>query len=301
MTTTTDRCRAKNPKTCWKHGTGLGFDAHREIREYVKYPLQHSNKAIFTTALKTYDSTQIASVVMAYANKTPSINAARVKKALLLAADLHKTDTRANRAYHERTPYIEHPLRNTLRIIRYGCDDEATLIGSLLHDTVEDHPFEIAREYAKEEPRDEEHAREISYRYIEKNFGKNAARMVEGMSNPISEDRYMPAAQKNAVYRDHVIEAIKNPRVAVGKISDFTDNALSLHHTEAGMSAVSLYKKSTKYLGVIDELTHRVKQGYVNNDLPISEIGYKNILNQLTDGKAKLLDIQRRYSPEKAA
>jgi hypothetical protein len=298
MSTQTNRCRAKQPETCWKHGTGLGFDANREIRLVMKQDqASHSKHDIFMKAMKTYDSTHLASVLMAFADKSSSVNTERFKKALLLATDLHKTDTRANRAHHDRTPYIEHPLRNTLRIVRYGCKDESVLIGSLLHDTVEDHPWEIARDYAKEEPRDEYHAREIAYNYIRKTYGNKAAKIVEGMSNPIIENKYMPATEKNVIYRDHVLEAIEDPDVAIPKISDFTDNALSLHHTEAGMSATSLYKKSTKYLMVIDGMISRVKRGYVTKDLPISEEGYKNILFQLEEGKQRLLFINRKYAP----
>lgn len=294
------RCRAKNKETCWKHGTGLGFDANRLIRAELKNkPNEYNDHETFIQALKTYDSQHLASIIYNFAEQRNHISGEKIKSALLLASDLHKTDTRANRAQHDRTPYIEHPLRNTLRIIRYGCDDQDTIVGSLLHDTVEDHPWEIARDYAKQEPRDEHHAREIAFAYIEKKFGRGASEIVSGMSNPINEDKYMPAAEKNIIYRDHVVEAIRNPKVFIGKVSDFTDNGLSLHHTEAGMSPTSLYKKSTKYLLVIDPLISRLKEGYFKGDLPIREHGYRNIMKQLEEGKQNLLNINKRHSPAK--
>ena len=290
------RCQAKNPSTCWRHGTGIGFNANRAIKDVLS---DHKPSADEFTrrALKTYESEELASVLMSLAQKHPTMNSKRIKDGILLAADLHKTDTRANRARHDRTPYIEHPLRNTIRIFRYGCEEEHIIIGSLLHDTVEDHPFEIAREYAKKEPASEEEAREISFAYIEKRFGKKTADMVRGMSNPISEDKYAPAEQKNREYADHVAEAIEDPAVLIGKTSDFTDNALSLHHTEKGMTSISLHKKSTKYLGVIDKLEARWKVAYFKGDVPVPKTTIEALIRQMQTGKLKLLEMQARHAP----
>jgi (p)ppGpp synthase/HD superfamily hydrolase len=297
MVTQRIRCRAANPERCWKHGTGIGFDEHRLIRDVMRKPqINHSKHEIFSQPLKTYEGYQMASVVTAFSHNTSEVNARRVKEALLLASDMHKVDTRANRAQHDRTPYIEHPLRNTIRIIRWGCKDEATIIGSLLHDVVEDHPFEIAREYAKKEPADEAEAREISLQYIEQKFGKQAAETVRGMSNPISEDRYMPAEQKNIIYAEHVKEAIEDPRVAVAKVSDFTDNALSLHHTEKGMTSTSLRKKSAKYLLVCDTLIARLKRGQFEGNMPVSELGLRRMIKQLEEGREKLVAINLKHA-----
>lgn len=293
------RCQAKNPSTCWRHGTGLGYNANRAIKSVLSAAPQKVDE--FTRReLKTYESEELATVLTSLVEERPTIDARQIKEGILLASDLHKSDTRANRAAHDRTPYIEHPLRNTIRIMRYGCDTQAIIVGSLLHDTVEDHPFEIAQNYAKQNPATEEEAREISYKYIDKRFGKRVANMVKGMSNPIISDKYMPAAQKNVIYRDHVAEAIENPDVLIGKISDFTDNALSLHHTEKGMSSVSLYKKATKYLMVVDVFESRLKRAYFEDDFPIPKASIEALIRQMQLGRGKLLDIQKRHSPKAA-
>lgn len=291
------KCQAKNPSTCWRHGTGLGYNANRAIKSALSNS-PHKADEFTRRELKTYESEELATVLMTLIQRHPEIQPKRVREAILLASDLHKTDTRANRAAHDRTPYIEHPLRNTIRILRYGCDQQAIYIGSLLHDTVEDHPFEIAREYAKKNPATEEEAREISYEYIEKRFGKRVSNMVRGMSNPITEDKYMPAAQKNVIYRDHVAEAIENPDVLIGKISDFTDNALSLHHTEKGMTSVSLYKKATKYLMVVDVFESRLKRAYFEDNFPLPKTSIEALIRQMQLGRTKLLDIQARHAPK---
>jgi hypothetical protein len=290
------RCQAKNPSTCWRHGTGLGFNANRAIKDVLA---DHKPKVDEFTRreLKTYESEEMASVLMSLVQKHPTMNSKRIREAMLMAADLHKVDTRANRAHHDRTPYIEHPLRNTIRIFRYECEEEHVIIGSLLHDTVEDHPFEIAREYAKTNPATEEEAREISYSYIEKKFGRKTADMVRGMSNPIETDKYRPAAEKNITYANHVKEAIEDGSVLIGKISDFTDNALSLHHTEKGMTSASLYKKATKYLLVVDVFEARLKRAYVEGGVPVPKSTIETLIRQMQTGKQKLLEIQARHAP----
>lgn len=295
---TETRCRAKNRTTCWRHGEGLGYDANREIRVTLKKKVIHTPHEIFMQALKTYDSPHLASVVSSFAAQKEGVSHPLMADAIRFASDLHKTDTRANRAHHPRTAYIEHPLQNTLRVIRYGCTRQHILIATLLHDTVEDHAWDIARSYAKQEPNDEADARRISYEYIEHKFGKDVARVVKGMSNPIVDDKYLPAAQKNLIYRDHVIEAVEDPEVLVSKVSDFTDNALSLHHTESTMTATSLYKKATKYLLVIDHLTGALKKHYMKKTLPVADYGFNNMMRQLEEGKARLIRIRDQYKPE---
>lgn len=291
------RCQAKNPETCWRHGTGLGFSANRAIKDVLTNKTKPKTDEFTRRELKTYESEELALVLMSLIDKSNSMTSKSVKEALLLASDLHKSDTRANRAAHDRTPYIEHPLRNTIRILRYRCDTQSIVIGSLLHDTVEDHPFEIARQYAKQEPTDENHAREIAYSYIQKRFGKRTSEMVRGMSNPIAEDKYMPAAEKNAIYCAHVAEAIENPDVLIGKVSDITDNAFSLHHTEIGMSSASIYKKATKYLGVIDVLENRLKRAYHEESFPIPQESVATLIRQMQAGRGRLIELQARHAP----
>jgi hypothetical protein len=288
-----NRCQAKNRATCWKHGSGLGFDANRKIRDLITNNVQPEGTRF---VLKQLESEEIAQHIMLLIKNMSDVDAEKVKHAILLASDLHKTDTRANRGLAEKTPYIEHPLRNTLRLIRLGCTKESVIIGSLLHDTVEDHPFEIA-EKAGVATENEYEAREIAFNYINKTYSSEVSNMVRGMSNPIIEDKYMPAAKKNIIYRDHVYEAIENPNVFLGKVSDFIDNALSLHHTERTMSSVSLYKKSSKYLLVCDMLSGRLLAGMGSKDIPLPDEGLAKIYAQLTTGKKRLIMMQQKHAP----
>jgi hypothetical protein len=71
-----------------------------------------------------------------------------VISAAMLATHLHRDQTRFVRDNFPRVPYIEHPLRVALRLIRGGATDAELVAAALLHDTVEDCVKEIVETYA---------------------------------------------------------------------------------------------------------------------------------------------------------
>lgn len=238
--------------------------------------------------LKTMNAPTLAVSIVSFAKTTPGVDSERISRAVREAAMLHEHDLRSNRGKYDVTPYIEHPLRNTERVIRFGCKDEATIVGGILHDTVEDHPFEISEKLAGKKAATEEEARANSFAYIGEVYGKDAERVVRGMSNPIMVDKYMRAEKKNAIYAEHVEEAIEDGQVCVDKVADVIDNAVGLYHNEKTMSSVSLYKKSTKYLPVMDIIENRLKRGLVKGDLPVPDEGVKAMISQIQSGRERL-------------
>jgi len=125
-----------------------------------------------------------------------------------LASILHRGDTRSVRGKLPLTHYIEHPYRVTLRIIRWGVIDTNILHAALLHDTFEDHPAEFVEMFGV-----------TADLYISATFGPDVWDLVFAVSN-----------QPGVDYHVHVLDAIDDPRVFIVKLSDWTDNALSLHH-----------------------------------------------------------------------
>lgn len=294
------KCQSKNPETCRYHGTHLGVVAFQQIETVIQERTANPDSVrtidTFDSSIKTFDSHELADLLITLTDDQ-DMDMTKVTEAMSLAADMHRSDLRSNRAQHEKTPYIEHPFRNTIRVLRWGCKDEDTAIATILHDTVEDHPHEIAETYGKNEPTEDEHeAREQSFQYIEEQFGKNVSDTVRGMSNPIYADRYMPAAQKNVIYRDHVEEAIENPRVCLSKFSDLVDNAFSLHHTEPTMSAVSLKKKSDKYLLVMDVFKERFERALWDRNFPMEDQRVMQLMGILERGRERLAHINKKYS-----
>lgn len=293
-----EKCRAKDPSKCWRHGNQQGIVANQAIKTALAPQVHHGSRTevTFERPLKIMSAPRLAVAITGFTKDHETIQSVKVRQAILDAAELHKNDLRTNRAKYDVTPYIEHPLRNTLRIVRFGCEDQDTIIGSVLHDTVEDHPFEISEQLYGVKAATEEEARDNSFKYIRKTYGPGVERIVRGMSNPIVVDKYMPAAQKNAIYAEHVKEAIEDPQVCVAKVSDFIDNAVGLYHNQASMSAVSLRKKSTKYLGAIDHIENRLKRGIVMGDLPVTAEGAQKMLAQIQAGRKRLLFLQEKYA-----
>jgi hypothetical protein len=285
------KCRAKVPDRCWKHGNQQGIMANETIQRVITTPPKKyyiSPEELLKAPLKQLNSTALALAIVEAVKKHPHIDGEKVNKAILLASHLHRNDTRANRGRYDKTPYIEHPLRNTLRALNYGSTSETVIIGSLLHDTVEDHPHEISTEFFGQTAATEEEARKNSYSFISKTYGDRTKDMVHGMSNPIT-SKYLPAHEKNKLYAEHVKEAIENPDVCIGKVCDFMDNAGGLHHNVAGMSAISIQKKTVKYLPVCDIIQKRLERDLVERKLDISEEGLKHMISQIVRTRKRLL------------
>lgn len=297
-------CKAKNPATCRVHGVLPGVSAYSAIEHIMSLPQNDFSallvdsrvEKINTFPLKKLSPTGLSLVLLQNCD-TLNVNTEKIKESLILAAELHQEDVRSQRGPHHRTAYIEHPLRNTIRAIRCGVEDEATLIGSLLHDTVEDHPYELSKKNNVETDV-ETVARAEAFKYIENRFGKEVKEMVEGMSNPIIKDKYTPAVIKNKVYADHVKEAINQPRVFVGKACDFIDNAVGLYHNVNSMEPKSIYKKALKYSPVADIFLEHIKILKTHNNNPIiSYEGLTVIEDQITVGKKSLARLLKTYQP----
>jgi (p)ppGpp synthase/HD superfamily hydrolase len=184
------------------------------------------------------------------------------ERAIDLAAYLHRAKHRRQRGPMQLVHYVEHPLRNTLRAIRYGVTDEHTLLAIVFHDTVEDHVWDFARLATTPGTTiaDEAAAREIAFGYIAHHFGYIVSRTVRGMTNDL-----LPAgltrAEKNVHYVSHVDHAMReSARVVVCKFVDFADNALSLHHS---MDDGFVSRQATKYLPLEDLFNDRFEDEVV--------------------------------------
>lgn len=284
------KCRAKHPEYCPHHGrNSLGVRAEANIKRVLpqgsRYRVSYKRRAV--APMKLMSAPQLALTISQFAKRTDSLDQAKVDEAILFAAHVHRKHSRANRGDQPYTPYIEHPLRNTLRLIRYGCTDQDILIASLFHDTVEDGPEIIAKQYAGVKATDEAEAREIALDYIGHEYGPRVQRIVYGMSNPIAQPG-RSVEQKNREYAEHVLEALEDPDVALDKISDLIDNGASLHHTLTGMKPEAIKGRAIKYLGVWDAAEARLKRDEKERKLAISDEGLRDMQRNLRDGRIRL-------------
>lgn len=200
--------------------------------------------------------------------------------AIELAAYLHQDDTRGGTNVEK--PYISHPLRNALRIIRYGCTDSDIVAAAILHDTVEDHCFTMYELYYGVKTTDEETARHGALAMLTDLFGAETSRIVEAVSNPLVSDE-ISKSEKTALYRSHVAEAIHDPKVFMVKFSDWVDNAVGLHHTE-GTRIV--WRLANKYLPLADIFEEMFEQH--RNYLPVNSNGLQAIQDHIKLGRERL-------------
>ena len=155
----------------------------------------------------------------------PATDRAHIEGALALATRLHEHDRR------QREPYLNHPLRVTIRVVsHYRVNDPEVACAALLHDAVEDHADDIAP--------DGSHQTAIAV--LARQFGERVAELVDAVTNPA----WDPDRDKHEQYREHVIASLQaSPWARVIKISDFTDNAVGLFHT----TGPKLPKLASKY------------------------------------------------------
>ena len=145
------------------------------------------------------------------------------------AADLHAGQRRS------REPYLNHPLRVTLRMLcHYRVEDPGVLVAGLLHDTVEDQPFGVAG-LAPGGPAPVAQALAA----IAARYDPRVARLVAAVTTPDRPD----GVDRVVHYTRHLTTALDcEPWARVIKLSDFTDNGVGIIHSVGAVVARSARK-----------------------------------------------------------
>ena len=130
-----------------------------------------------------------------------------LKRAFLFAAERH-----ANQKRKSGEPYLSHPLE-VAHILADMRLDEGTLVGGLLHDTVEDTSATID--------------------LIEREFGAEIARCVDGVTK-IGRLRYQSMeARQAATFRKMLLALVRDIRVILIKLADRVHNMRTLDALDA--------------------------------------------------------------------
>ncbi|KKJ96376.1 HD domain-containing protein [Micromonospora sp. HK10] len=196
----------------------------------------------------------------------------RLTAAEELAATLHRDDRRV------REPYLNHLLRVAIRMMHhYQVRDVDVIVAGLLHDTVEDHPVELAGLRRCPSGADPELAAAgrmtdlatpgrdaagpmtdadpglgtagpgpetaeptgAALAVLADRFGPRVARLVGAVTNPA----YDPGRDRHVQYCEHVAASLdREPWARVIKVSDFTDNGVGVIHTTGPKVARSAAK-----------------------------------------------------------
>ncbi len=142
---------------------------------------------------------EITERVAAYA---PKADIDRINRAYVFAAHAHAGQMRIS-----GDPYITHPLAVADILASLGMD-ESTVITGLLHDTVED--------------------TSVTLDDIERNFGSDIARLVDGMTK-IGKIHFHSKEQKQAEnFRKMILATARDVRVLIVKLADRLHNMRTL-------------------------------------------------------------------------
>lgn len=214
-----------------------------------------------------------------------------VLSALDAATFLHLDQIRGNRKNLPRTPYIEHPLRNTIRAARWGCKDQDVLVSTLLHDTVEDWAGKIVSHYLgrdDSESLSEQEKQELAFGWVEDNFGPDVLHLVKAVSNEVDDGEPKSEGEKHERYANHVKDSIEgDAKVFVVKFADFVDNAVGLHHNNIEGNRKAVSRRARKYLPVVSIFEKEYESNPAIRDI-VDESGYEAIWSQIQEAKVKL-------------
>lgn len=194
------------------------------------------------------------SAALAAAILETTLSHPRIAKAVGDATFLHRNQTRANRGVLERTPYIEHPLRGALRLIRWGVTDLDTVVASILHDTLEDCCEEILTAFLSLDPGGFSviEQRALACGWMTEHYGIGVTTIVQAVSNPPA-DKSLDRARRYEVYVAHVRAAVAlGPKVFLVKFTDYMDNGAGLYHNDTPRNRRMVRHLSAKYLPLAD-------------------------------------------------
>lgn len=215
-----------------------------------------TRRAILDLPLKEMDGTLLAQAIILTTENW--VGGDRVRRAVELAAFLHRKATRAERGVMPRDHYVTHPLRNTLRLLRWGISDIKVLVASILHDTVEDCAEEMLALVGLSVPTGHVATVELVLSaVVTPAFGVEVSDILREVTNPET-DKALGKEVRQQLYRDHVLKAFtKDKGVLLVKLSDLVDNAGSLHHNvQSSPSMVG--KLATKYRPLMEPLRAEV-------------------------------------------
>jgi len=200
-------------------------------------------------------------------------DAAEIREAIELATWLHAGQERRSRNNSTFVPYIEHPLRNTARIIRWNCYNKTVLIASLLHDTVEDCSHVFVEGMFQKQLDNEEICRNSLRDYIRTQFGDRVIAVIDDVTNP----PFNNPETKNEEYLQHVKKVIHNEaETFLVKFSDLVDNALSLPYA---LNRDFAQKQTVKYHPVLEvfdsELSNLETRGFLDKSVRTEDMHFK--------------------------
>lgn len=208
-----------------------------------------SSRPLDRSTLKSLTADELRAVLLKEAGEI-GLDVRVIAKAALFAKELHKGQFRSAAPWEERPAYIVHPLRNSIRLIRWGSKDPNVILAGILHDTLED----CAEKYCDTRGikyASEQEARDILFKKLKKDYGARTAEITLKLSNDIQseeEKANLTVDEKHQRYVDHVKKSITDDHeTLVAKLADLVDNGAGLYHTAYPARIKQTRKQATKY------------------------------------------------------
>jgi GTP pyrophosphokinase len=167
-------------------------------------------------------------LLASYRSRHPKASIALINKAYITARSAHQHQLRGS-----GESYINHPIAVAKIVADIGLDD-VSLAAALLHDAVED--------------------TEITLEEVERNFGKEVASIVDGVTKLERLQFDSKEAQQAATMRKMLVAMARDIRVLVIKLADRLHNMRTL----AGMSVEKQQRIAHETLDIYAPLAHRL-------------------------------------------
>ena len=168
-----------------------------------------------------------------------------IRKAFNFAVDAHEHQRRVS-----GEAYIFHPIA-VAKIVAYEIGlDAVSIAAALIHDVVEDNS-------------------NYSIKNIKKVFGKNIAKIVDGLTKISNLDKETGTSQQAENYRKMLLTLNEDVRVIIIKIADRLHNMQTL----SSMPVEKQIKKASETLYIYAPLAHRI--GLYNIKTELEDLGLK--------------------------
>ncbi len=167
-----------------------------------------------------------------------------IKKAYEYASEIHKNDVRKS-----GDPYMKHPL-NTAYILTDLQADSDTISAALLHDTV--------------------HIGNANIDDIKKNFGKDIAELVNGITKINNLNVFTDSETQINYYKKIIIGLTEDVRIIIIKLAERCQNMRTLW----AIKESSRKEKAKETLEILVPIAHRLGLSTIKSELEVESLKY---------------------------
>lgn len=210
-----------------------------------------------------------------------------ISSAAAIAAFAHEGQTRKYRDGAPRTPYIEHPLRVTLRMARWGVTNPDSLAAALMHDVVEDSADRVLTQFAPNGRTGDDRSDALAF--LRASYGPEVVGMVAAVTNDPS---------SSVGYADKIAGLARrgSASAVLIKVSDMCDNAGSLIHQYGHVEDRFVTKLGAKYTPLLPVLADSIDARWPKSKTMATAADHaRRISDKVTE---MLAEIEAKNGPE---